>query len=173
MQQITAETKMGEILAAYPAAKVGLFQKYHIGGCKACGYELDETLEQVRAKHNVQATIDEMIEAVRASEKVESALHVTAAELADMLANGIEVRLLDTRTPEEFAAGHLAGAQLVTPALSFEVLDEWPKDTAVVCYSNDGARSLERASHFRAYGMRNVRSLTGGLDAWTGPLVTG
>jgi metal-sulfur cluster biosynthetic enzyme len=42
--EITADTTMGEILQAYPAAKVGLFQRYHIGGCSACSYQPTDTV---------------------------------------------------------------------------------------------------------------------------------
>jgi uroporphyrin-III C-methyltransferase len=39
-------------------------------------------------------------------------------------------------------------------------------NTLLVFYSNDGRRSLEIASYFRAYGFPRARSLTGGLAAW-------
>ena len=77
---------------------------------------------------------------------------------------------LDARTPEEFAARRLPGAQLITHALTFEVLDSWPKTVPIVIYSNRGQRSLDRASYFRAYGMQNVRSMDGGLEAWSDKL---
>jgi hypothetical protein len=53
--------------------------------------------------------------------------------------------VLDARTPEEFAARRLPGAQLITHALTFEVLDSWPKTVPIVIYSNRGQRSLDRA----------------------------
>jgi rhodanese-related sulfurtransferase len=37
----------------------------------------------------------------------------------------------------------------------------------VVVYSNQGRRSLEKASYFRAYGLTNVKSIDVGLEAWT------
>ena len=33
--EISASTTMGKILSAYPSAKLGLFRRYHIGGCTA------------------------------------------------------------------------------------------------------------------------------------------
>jgi hypothetical protein len=38
---------MEEILQVYPSAKVGLFQRYHIGGCESCSYQPTETLVEV------------------------------------------------------------------------------------------------------------------------------
>jgi hypothetical protein len=45
---------MEEILRAYPSAKVGLFQRYHVGGCESCSYKPTETLEDVRLNFNIQ-----------------------------------------------------------------------------------------------------------------------
>ena len=39
-------------------------------------------------------------------------------------------------------------------------------NTLLVFYSNDGRRSLDKASYFRAYGFTRARGLTGGLAAW-------
>ena len=50
--------------------------------------------------------------------------------------------------------------------MTFEILDTWPKYTFLVFYSQNGRRSLDKASYFRAYGFPRARSLTGGLAAW-------
>jgi hypothetical protein len=42
--EIGPSSTMEEILHAYPSAKVGLFQRYHIGGCASCGYQPADTL---------------------------------------------------------------------------------------------------------------------------------
>jgi catechol 2,3-dioxygenase-like lactoylglutathione lyase family enzyme len=39
-------------------------------------------------------------------------------------------------------------------------------ERAIDFYSNQGRRSLDKASYFRAYGFPRARSLTGGLAAW-------
>ena len=74
------------------------------------------------------------------------------------------------RSPEEWANGHIPGAQLLALELKFEALDTWPKDTPIVFYSNAGRRSLEVASYFMAYGFTDVRNMAGGLEAWSGEL---
>jgi rhodanese-related sulfurtransferase len=167
---ITAETTMGEILQAYPAAKIGLFQRYHIGGCSACSYQPSDTLAEVCVAHKIADSIEQIAECIRSSDLVEMALHVRPAEVAAALQRAEGWRLLDARTPEEFATRRLPGAQLISHALTFEVLDSWSKDAPIVVYSNRGQRSLDRASYFRAYGMTNVRSMDGGLDAWSDKL---
>src|SRR2546429_3376729 len=157
---------MAEILDAYPSAKVGLFQRYHIGGCASCGYQPRDTLQEVCATHDIADPLYAVIACIRESEVVEATLHIRPAQVAAALAGGDNLILLDVRAPEEWEAGHIEGAQLATVELTFEILDSWPKDTPLVLYSNHGNRSLDRASYFRAYGLTNPRSMDGGLEAW-------
>ena len=174
LQDIGPDSTMEKILHTYPSAKVGLFQRYHIGGCASCGYQPTDTLAEVCRTHNIVDSVDAVIACIRQSQEMEAQLHLRPAEVAAALKRGEQVRLLDVRSPQEWEAAHLQGAQLVTVALTFEALDSWPKDTPVVLYSNHGRRSLDKASYFRAYGLTNVKSMDGGLTAWlveVGPVV--
>ncbi|HEV8712007.1 MAG TPA: rhodanese-like domain-containing protein [Candidatus Binatia bacterium] len=165
LQEIGLDTTMEEILRAYPSAKVGLFQRYHIGGCASCGYQPTDTLAEVCRTHNIKDSLDAVIACIRQSQRVEAQLHIRPAEVA-ALKRGEQVRLLDVRSPQEWEAAHIQGAQFLTVELTFEALDSWPKDTPVVLYSNHGRRSLDKASYFCAYGLTNVKSMDGGLTAW-------
>lgn len=174
LQEIGPDTTMEEILRAYPSAKIGLFQRYHIGGCASCGYQPTDTLAEVCRTHNIVDSLDAVITCIRQSQEVEAQLHIRPAEVA-ALQRAEQMWLLDVRSPQEWEVAHIQGAQLLTVALTFEVLDSWPKDILVVLYSNHGRRSLDRASYLRAYGLTNVKSMDGGLIAWlaeVGPLVS-
>ena len=166
LPEIGPNTTMAEILDAYPSAKVGLFQRYHIGGCASCGYQPRDTLQEVCATHDIADPLGVVIACIRESEAVEATLHIRPAQVAAALEGGDNLILLDVRAPEEWEAGHIGGAQLATVELTFEILDSWPKDTPLVLYSNHGTRSLDRASYFRAYGLTNPKSMDGGLEAW-------
>jgi len=74
--------------------------------------------------------------------------------------------MLDVRTPEEFAEGHIAGARLIPVQELEKRLAEVPKDRQVYVYCRSGARSA-RASRmlFRA-GFTNIENVTGGIQAW-------
>jgi len=163
---ITLDTTMGDILAAYPAAKVGLFHRYHIGGCSACGYAPEETLGAVRERSGIKDSLEQIVECVRSSGAIEARLHTTVDEVAAALERGAELHLIDVRTPAEYEAGHLAGARLLTVELTFDILDGWEKDAPIVTCSNEGGRSLDKASYLTAYGKTNAKSLDGGLTAW-------
>ena len=163
---ITADTPMGAILAAYPTAKTVLFARFHIGGCTSCRYEPHQTLAQVRAQHQVAASVDDMLDAIAQSAAIEATLRIDGAALRTALDGASPPRLLDARSKAEFDWSRLPGTQLITPELTFAALDEWPKATPIVVYSNHGERSLQKAAHFACYGMTAARSLDGGLKLW-------
>jgi rhodanese-related sulfurtransferase len=158
---------MGEILHAYPTAKIALFIRYHIGGCTSCGYQLTDTLAEVHQNYNIKDPLDEVLAAIQHSASVEAKVHISQQELASVLQRGLDLRLLDTRSTSEWQAGHLAGALPVTVELTFNALDSWSKETLIVFYSNEGRRSLDKAAYFQAYGFTNARSLDGGIQAWS------
>jgi rhodanese-related sulfurtransferase len=174
LAEIGTNSTMEEILRAYPSAKVGLFQRYHIGGCASCGYQLTDTLAEVCRTHNITDSLDTVIACIRQSQEVEAQLHIRPTEVAAALKRGEKLRLLDVRSPQEWEATHIQGAEHLTVELTFEALDSWPKDTLIILYSNHGRRSLDKASYFRAYGLTNAKSMDGGIIAWSaevGPLV--
>ena len=168
--EIAPGATMEEILRAYPSAKVGLFQSYHVGGCESCSYKPTETLEEVRRHFNIQDSLDEIADVIRGSAEVFESLHISPRDLVVALEAGGRLTLLDARTQEEYDLGNLAGSRPIDVALTFEILDTWPKDSLLVFYSNDGRRSLDKASYFRAYGFPRARSLTSGLAAWDAEL---
>ncbi len=167
-QDIGPNSTMGDILNTYPSAKVTLFQRYHIRGCASCGYQPADTLAEVLQTHNISDSLDTVVDYIQHSQDLEAGLHIHPAEMAEALNRGERLQLLDVRSAEEWEAEHLPGAPHLTVELTFEILDSWPKDTPIIFYSNQGRRSLDKASYFRAYGFTNARSLTGGMDAWLG-----
>jgi rhodanese-related sulfurtransferase len=89
---------------------------------------------------------------------------IDAGELAGLVTRG-EALLVDVRTPEEFAAGHIAGA-VNRPLDTFDpaaVPREAGKRTVLYCRS--GRRSLEAAERLAAAG-GSATHLGGGILAW-------
>ena len=84
--------------------------------------------------------------------------------------------LLDVRTAEEFADGHLAGALPVGSAReAMKLLQERPAGTPVVLYCSVGERSSALAEALMSRGVRSVQNLEGSLFEWanTGHAVVG
>ncbi len=71
---------------------------------------------------------------------------LTSADLYELLLETGDVQVLDVRTPEEFAAGHIDGAVLVP----YDQISSWPQafdqdaPTAVICKA--GVRAIHAAA---------------------------
>jgi len=162
---ISKRSTMQEVLQAFPSAQRALFARYHIGGCHSCGYEPNDVLEDVVRRHDI-TDIDEVLTFLRNADETDRRLQVSPAEVAAALRGNKAPRLLDVRTPEEWAIAKLAGATLVDEALAQQVMT-WPKDTPIVLYCHTGVRSLDAASYLAGHGFSNVRSMTGGIERWS------
>ena len=76
-------------------------------------------------------------------------------------------RLVDVRGPDEYETARIEGATLLTRELADEMVDSWEKDTPIVFYCHHGVRSLQAAHFFAHKGFTNVKSMSGGIDAWS------
>jgi rhodanese-related sulfurtransferase len=79
-----------------------------------------------------------------------------------------EVAVIDVRTAEEFAAGHLEGATLVSVASDGFVakVRAAAAGKPVLVYCQSGNRSAKAARQLSSAGERDVRNLWGGITAW-------
>ncbi len=163
---ITKDLTMQAILAVFPGAQRALFSRYHVGGCSSCGFQPTETLEQVSASHNI-SDVEEVVRYLEESRALEREIQIRPEELASALKAGQTLQLLDVRTPEEHKIARIDGAQLVTETLARYVVERWPKDSPIVVHCHLGERSVEAAFFLINRGFTNVRSLAGGIDAWS------
>jgi len=75
-------------------------------------------------------------------------------------------RLVDVRTPREFASGHLEGAvNIPLQELPNRVQEIGPPGTPVVVYCAQGPRSAMAERFLRAQGFADVHNL-GGMSTW-------
>ena len=157
---------MREVLDAYPGAQRALFRRYHIGGCSQCGFQPTETLEQVCRRNNGLA-VDEVLAHIAASHEQDAKILIEPKELADWLARDKSVRLLDVRSREEFDSVHLEGAVLMSQPVMQEIMAEGTNSRPLVIIDHQGRQGLDAAAYFLGHGLRNVRCLRGGIDAWS------
>jgi len=76
--------------------------------------------------------------------------------------------LIDVRTPEEYQAGHVPGAKLITLNTLPVQLDAFPKQGDVFLICRSGARSAQAADYLaRQCGYSNMINIEGGTMAWT------
>ena len=93
-------------------------------------------------------------------------LRIEPRALATRLEANEGLRLIDVRTPEEFAAGHIAGAENI-PLARFDPAALDPADRReIVLYCRTARRSAEAADRLsRATGKPAVH-MAGGIVAW-------
>ncbi len=163
---IDPNVTMRGLLEQFPGAQRALFRKYHIGGCSSCGFAPDETLAGVCAR-NENLNVDEVISHIAESDALDRAMQIEPRELADRLGLGENIHLLDVRTREEFDAVKIAGAIFFTQELMQEGMNNWSREDLLVIYDHQGTRSLDAAAYFQGHGFNNVKSLRGGIDAWS------
>jgi adenylyltransferase/sulfurtransferase len=94
---------------------------------------------------------------------------ISVQQLAEKLAAGAPVYLLDVRQPEEYALAALPRSTLIPvgelPGRMAEV--EPPTGALVVVYCHHGVRSLTGAHLLQQAGIGPVASLAGGIDSWS------
>src|SRR5205085_10868990 len=140
--------------------------KYHTGGCATNRYSPVETIAGDSTR-NENLDVDEIIEHITTSHEADLAMQIEPRELADRIAAGEPIYLLDVRTREEFEAVKLPDARLFTQELMQEILSNGSRTNLFVIYDHTGARSMDAAAYFQGHGFENVKSLRGGIDAWS------
>ncbi len=101
-------------------------------------------------------------------------LNIAGEELYRRLATGEPILLVDVRTETEFEGNHIPGSHLI-PLHELEArLHEVPdggSPIAVVC--EYGTRSASACRLLAEHGIHPLFNLSGGLEAWPGPVTRG
>jgi phage shock protein E len=100
--------------------------------------------------------------------------HLPAAEFAQSVTKANTV-VVDVRTAQEFAAGHLPGAiNIDIDGGSFDSqIAGLDKSKHYTLYCHSGRRSGIAAQKMADAGFKDVVDLKGGIQTWTGAVVTG
>ena len=98
---------------------------------------------------------------------------ITPAEAKALMDSGEGYVILDVRTPEEYAAGHIAGAILIP---DYEIREKaenilTDKDQLILVYCRSGRRSKNAANELAALGYTNIKEF-GGINDWKYGTVT-
>lgn len=97
----------------------------------------------------------------------------TAKDLADKLAKGEKINLVDVRERDEWEEGHIAEARLVPLSEIAGRIEELNlEDTPVVLICRSGGRSGRVCDYLHEQGV-SVVNIAGGMLSWNGEVVTG
>ena len=98
---------------------------------------------------------------------------VTTEEAVNIMQTEENYVILDVRTAQEFASGHIPGAALLpNETIGTEDIPLLPdKDQLILVYCRSGNRSKQAAEKLAQLGYTNIVDF-GGINSWTGEIVT-
>ena len=98
---------------------------------------------------------------------------VTTEEAVNIMQTEENYVILDVRTAQEFASGHIPGAALLpNETIGTEDIPLLPdKDQLILVYCRSGNRSKQAAEKLAQLGSTNLVEF-GGINSWTGEIVT-
>ena len=99
---------------------------------------------------------------------------ITMQEAVEMMEKEENYIILDVRTHEEFAAGHIPGAIVIpNETIGTEEIPQLPdKDQLIMVYCRSGNRSRQASDKLVKLGYTNIVEF-GGIIDWPGETATG
>jgi adenylyltransferase/sulfurtransferase len=92
---------------------------------------------------------------------------IAPGELASRLVGGEAPDMVDVREPHEYQIARIEGARLIPLGELAARLGELDSAREVVLYCHHGVRSMAALQELRRAGFRRLRSLRGGIEAWS------
>jgi adenylyltransferase/sulfurtransferase len=92
---------------------------------------------------------------------------ITPSEVAEKIASGADVVLIDVREPYEWSAGHVEQATHIPLAQVPSRLGDIPRDREVVMVCRSGGRSERARQYLAEQGYTKVKNLAGGMQRWS------
>ena len=92
---------------------------------------------------------------------------ITVQELKQKLDRGEKVVLIDVREPWEYNIAKIESAQLIplgTLSAEYKKLDPGAE---IIMHCHMGMRSMDATQFLLQQGFKNVKNLTGGINAWS------
>ncbi len=97
---------------------------------------------------------------------------ITTEAAVEMMADETNYIILDVRTPEEYAEGHIKSAiNIPNETIGDEEVKELPdKEQLIMIYCRSGNRSKQAADKLVKLGYSNIVEF-GGINTWTGEII--
>lgn len=98
---------------------------------------------------------------------------LTQDQWAEQKEAATDAYVLDVRTPEEYAAGHIEGSDLLdirNPQGFMEGAEKLDKSLSYFIYCRSGARSAQACQLLDQMGVKATYNLEGGILAWKGDI---
>ncbi len=111
---------------------------------------------------------DSQTQTPQATASQSSVTMVNVSTAKALLAQEKDAILIDVRTPDEFAAGHIEGAQnfdLRNPDFVNKI-DKLDKNEHYIVYCRSGVRSAQATQIMDELGFSKITNVDGGITAW-------
>lgn len=110
----------------------------------------------------------EAVAAAGAQAAVAAGVEIDADTLLQRMADGDSMLVLDVRTPEEYAEGHVPGAVNISHTELGERLDEVRAfgDVDIIVYCRSGRRAGVAREELQAAGLTRLLQLQGDMNLW-------
>jgi rhodanese-related sulfurtransferase len=92
---------------------------------------------------------------------------IETSQVRALVGIGARITIVDVRTPQEFAGGHIAGAILMPLDTLPGSFSRLPKTGKLIVYCRSGHRSAQAVQFLRSHGYANAVSMNGGFTAWS------
>ena len=161
-------SSMKEVEVQFPFARSMLHSKFHVGGCANCGYESNETIEQVALKHSKDANA--MLEALNEGIENMHKSEITVLEFSELQKRNAKILIIDVREEWEFEIAHIPNSILLTEKNFAETVASSKSLECVIVVCHHGLRSMNATLYLKENGVANARSLQGGIDAYSSKL---
>lgn len=102
----------------------------------------------------------------RKAETVPPIRSITPLELAQRLAHGDDIDVVDVREEFEWEIGRIPGARLVPLSQLSRETDSFAPNRETVLYCKTGVRSMQAARQLASAGAGNLANLAGGIVRW-------
>ncbi len=105
---------------------------------------------------------------VSLAQSADSATVVTVDTFEKMSKKKKKTVILDVRTPEEVAEGHLAGAKNINvqDELFQQNINQLNKNKTYLLYCRSGKRTAVAGAKMKAAGFKKVYMMDGGITSW-------
>jgi adenylyltransferase/sulfurtransferase len=124
--------------------------------CPACG------------THEIKELIDyEAFCGVSATESGDSISDIAPRQLAERIARGDDIQLVDVREQWEWDISRIPGAKLMPLSTFPEAAASLDRDRDTVLYCKVGVRSLHAAEELADLGFTRLTNLSGGIIRWS------
>jgi len=165
MIEFSLESTMKEVESRYPFARAMLHAQFHVGGCASCGFEPNETVEQVAQKHGKDAAA--MLESLNSGIMDMQSAEIDPSAAAKLIQSD-KVMIVDVREQWEFDLCRLGKNPILLSEKTMPfIFEQGAQSLAVLVYCHHGVRSLNAALYMRQNGLPNAVSMRGGIDRYS------